>query len=275
MASFDGLVSTTDLGEGGIVSVDGGGSPTGEGGGNASDGSPGSGDDGGGTAKPFCASGATNVLLCDDFESATLDSSRWRSPASKGFGAIACSMDTAVSGSTSLKSTTKAHGNGEFYQSVESNDISVATASFRLEAAFNLTMDVNNTADGTSETMLDIGTDNGGDLWISFDKTGMWAGTNTWFTDGGQSSDYDSDLGMAPPQDGWHTLQIDVTFGDSNGFVVRIDGTKVGSGTGLRTVLAPPSLVHVYLGIDNNGHVGDTKAYFDNVRVSTLASPIH
>jgi hypothetical protein len=277
IATFDNLVASGpgdmgDGGEGGASSTDGSASMQSDGGGTR-DGAPGTGTDGD-TSKPFCAGGGASVLLCDDFESGMLDPSRWRSPNTKGPGTIECSMDTAVSGSTSLKTSTKQHNYGEYYQSVESNDLPVSTATFRLEVAFNMTMDVNNTSDGTSETLVDLGTDNGGDLWIGFDKTSMWAGTNTWFTDAGQSPSYDSDLGMAPPQDGWHTMQIDVTFGQSSGFTVSIDGKKVGSGTGLRAVTAPPSLVHVYLGIDNNGRVGDTKAYFDNVRVSTLPSAI-
>lgn len=229
IATFDGLVGTTpgdvgtDAGEGGAAQIDGGVAAATDGS-NPMDGAT-TGSDGSTGGPAFCVSGAKSVLLCEEFESAVLDPNVWQSPPNtKGAGSVGPSKDTAVSGTSSLKSNAKQHTSGEYYQDIESVDFPVSsgafsTATFRLEVAFNLSMDLVYTSDnGVNATMLDIGTDNGGDLWISFDKTSMHAGFNTWtLGDGGGETDFDSDLGMAPPLDGWHTMQIDVTFGDSTG----------------------------------------------------------
>ncbi len=42
----------------------------------------------------------------------------------------------------------------------------------------------------------------------------------------------------------------------------------------MRGVTSKASVVHLYLGLDDNGHFGETKAYFDNARITVLATPI-
>ncbi len=287
IATFDGFVGTpeanvvADAGEGGSAQNDGAVGASSDGSSSQMD-STTPDNDGSAGGPAFCVSGAKNVLLCEDFEAAVLDPNVWQSPPNtKGSGTVGLSKDTAVSGTSSLKSNAKQHVGGEYYQDIESVDFlqsasAFSTATFRVEVAFNLSMDLVYTSDtGVNATLLDIATDNGGELWIWFDKSSMHAGFSTWtLGDGGGETDYDSDLGMAPPLNGWHTLLIDVTFGDSNGFTVSIDGKMVGGGSGLRGVTSKASLVHLYLGLDDNGHFGDTKAYFDNARITALAVPI-
>lgn len=224
----------------------------------------------------FCeTNGGASVLVCTDFDDSMSLPTGWSTDVHLA-GTLGVTSADSLSAPRALEAFVPAHASGNPYQQL-AWVAPQGTGRFGIELDFKASVDLAAT-DSTGATAfvcpIEVSTEAMPNAQVCFGKTYFGATIETYDDDAGLPGSAHQDFMKAPPTlEVWHHLRVTVAFLPTNGGVtVELDNVMLGTTPNGRTVQpsTPTGMVRIDLGVDSNGHFGDTRIRFDNVRITSL-----